>query len=254
MIINKIPVTHTRSKKLLPLALLIAMFLATACGSAGVVPAAAASVLGNNNATTNQGVTNVQNSTAVPAAAVVPAAQGSGTIDCQVMGNAYMDFVGQYSSLNITSDAQLTAAFTPGNPFYLDIPKLHSDLALFATLPDGKSFGKVSPAIAMFNQFIDTAESDFKSGKVTFSGGNSDGQEMLSEYLKLVQPYTVLADAFGTACPNYSAPVPTSGPTSPNPADDPAMKTEAAAGSSMLATVSAMTTAAASNTNGTPAP
>jgi len=230
------------------------MLLVTSCGSAGVVPAAATSIPGNNNTTTNPSINNVSNSSALPGATVAPAAQGSGAIDCQVMGNAYMDFVGQYTTLNITSDAQLAAAFTPGNPFYIDVPKLRSDLALFATLPDGKSFGKVAPAIAQINQFIDTAENDFKSGKTTFSDGNSDGQEMLSEYIKLVQPYTVLADAFGTACPNYSAPVPTSGPTSPNPADDPAMKTEAAAGASMQATVAAMSSAMPSDGTNTPAP
>lgn len=252
MILNKLHFTHPGSKKLLPFALLIGMLLISACGSAGVLPASAASASGNNNATSNLGANSASNSAPAPVV-VAPAAQGSNAIDCQVMGNAYLNFVGQYTSLNITSDAQLAAAFTPGNPFYIDIPKLRADLALFATLPDGTSFGKVAPAIAQINQFIDTAESDFKSGKTTFSNGNSDGQEMLNEYLKLVQPYTVLADAFGTACPNYSAPVPTSGPTSPNLADDPAMKTEAAAGASMLATVDAMSSAMPDST-GTPAP
>jgi len=250
MKINKNHWAHPGSKKLLPLALLIGMLLVSACGSASVVPAAAASASGANNATTNLGANSAPAAAVAPAS---PASQGSSTIDCQVMGNAYMDFVGQYPYLGMASDSGFTAAMTPGSPTFIDIPKLRADFALFATLPDSTSFGKVSTALAQMNQFIDAAESNFKSGKNPFSDGSSDGQKMVALYAKLVQPYTIVAEAFGTACPNYSAPMPTSGAATPDLANDPAMKTVAAAGDSMQATISAAMTSMP-DTSGTPAP
>ena len=39
---------------------------------------------------------------------------------------------------------------------------------------------------------------------------------MLDEYLKLAQPYTVVAEAFGTACPHYSAAAATAAPAQPS--------------------------------------
>ena len=235
MLKNNFHPTHFGIKKLLPLGLLISMLLLTACSSAGAPPVAATSAAGNNNVTKNLGKVG---------ATLAP--QGSSR-DCQAMGDAFMDFVGEYPFMAIASDGAYTAANTPGSMTYIDIPRLRSDMALLATLPDSPTFGKLSPAIAQINQFIDNIETNFKSGKKPFSDGNTDGKIFMDLYAKLAQPYVIIADAFSTNCPNYSAPTstPFTGTVSPQPGgvDDSTIATMTAAGASLEATMNAFSTA-----------
>ncbi len=55
---------------------------------------------------------------------------------------------------------------------------------------------------------MNLVDSNIKSGGKPFSDGSGDGQKVLDQYLKLAGPYTVVSEAFATACPNYSAPTP----------------------------------------------
>jgi hypothetical protein len=128
------------------------------------------------------------------------------TARCQTIGNAFLDFEGQYPFLGLASDGDYTTN-TPDSPRYVNIPKLRTDLDVLGTLPNG-TLGPLSPAVAQFRQLVDLVDSNIKSGGKPFSDGSGNGQKVLDQYLKLVEPYTVVAEAFGTACPHYSPATP----------------------------------------------
>jgi len=183
--------------------LLIASLTVMACASIGNVSSAvgaaatAAAAIGSQSApiATPSGSTGGAQSTA----------------RCQTIGDAFIDFEGEYPFLAALTTDGAYAANTPDSMTYVNIPKLRGDLDVLATLPNG-TFGPIAPAIAQFRTLVDQIDSNIKSGSKPFSDGSGDGQKVLDEYLKLAQPYTVVAEAFGTACPNYSAAAATPAP------------------------------------------
>ena len=158
-------------------------------------------------------VSSVVSSAATGAAAISsqPAARATraqsagafSSAQCQKVGNAFLNFEGEYPLLGLASDGAY-ASNTPDSPAYIDIPRLRSDMDLMATLPDA-TLGSVSASIAQFRALIDQVDANFKAGGAPFSDGSGNGQKVVDEYLKLAGPYTVVAEAFGTACPDYSA-------------------------------------------------
>jgi hypothetical protein len=180
-----------------PFALLLAAALmVTACASIGNVSSAVGTA-----AATAAAVSSQAGSAVAPTARAV-VAQSSAR--CQTIGDAFIDFEGEYPYLGLASDGAY-ASNTPDSPTYINIPKLRSDLDVLATLPNG-TLGPISPAIAQFRQLVDQVDANMKAGGNPFSDGSGNGQKVLDLYLKLVTPYTIVAEAFGTACPNYSAP------------------------------------------------
>ena len=176
--------------------LLTCGLIGSACNAAGLIP-----VIGTS---TPKGSisTNVPNNEST---AMIP--QGSrqeNHLDCQAIGEAFMDFEGSYPTLGIISNGANTGANTPGSPFYIDFTKFRSDYDVLATLPDSPSFGKTSEAIAQFRQLTDLVENNLKAG-ATPTSDDSTTQKPIDLYAKLSQPYIVVGDAFSTACPNYSS-------------------------------------------------
>lgn len=142
-----------------------------------------------------------------------PAPQGSNpqrTLDCQAMGNAFMDFEASYPILGLISNGASTNANTPGSPLYIDFTKLRSDYDILATLPDSPEFGKTGAAITQFRQLTDLVENELKGAATPTSTGS--GNPPVDLYAKLAQPYVAVADAFSTSCPNYNPPTVTSAP------------------------------------------
>src|SRR5579859_517577 len=140
--------------------------------------------------------------------AVTPVGSTGGaqsTARCQTIGDAFIDFEGQYPLMAALTTDGAYSANTPDRIGYVNIPKLRGDLDVLATLPNG-TLGPIGPAIAQFRALVDQIDSNVKSGGKPFSDGSGDGQKVLDQYLKLAQPYTVVAEAFGTACPHYGAP------------------------------------------------
>jgi hypothetical protein len=268
MTINKIRVTHPGSKKLLSLLLMTGMLLVSACGSAGAVPAAASSASGNNNAATNQSTPAAAQNNAAMATPAPQANNSTSNPKCDALFLAnYNIGMALATMVNLTANTDYTAYTTPGSPFYLDFKKIRSDLDTLATLPDPSAAeaivaGKPSEAITYFHQLTDLAETDVKNQGKPFVDTSPSGVKLIGIDTPWEQHAAVFGMAMGNVCKNYTAPsnlfsgtsAGGNQPTQPNPADDPAMKTLAAAGAGMLATVSAMTTAAASDTTETPVP
>jgi hypothetical protein len=140
-----------------------------------------------------------------------PAPQAGGAVSsaqCQKIGDAFLDFEGEYPFLGIASDAGYSAN-TPDSPTYIDIPKVRSDLDILATLPGG-TVGPLGGALAQFRELVDLVDSNFKSGGKPFSDGSDNGQKVMDLYLKLSGPYVVVAEDFGNSCPNFT-------PSTPSP-------------------------------------
>jgi Domain of unknown function (DUF4352) len=170
----------------------VALMGMACAGLSGITPtlsAAATAVAVGNNAPTPQ---------------TVPQAGSLSSAQCQVVGAAYIDFEGEYPFLGIASDDGY-ASNTPDSLTYINIPKLNADLDALSTLPDG-SFGTTAAAVGQIRQLVDQVDSNIKSGGKPFSDGSGNGQKVLDLYLKLAVPYTAIAESFGTACPDYSAP------------------------------------------------
>jgi hypothetical protein len=185
--------------------LLVTALMAVACGGIGNVTsavgsAATAAVAINSQAGNPAGA-------AKPGATAAPAAGGpQSTAKCQTIGAAFIDFEGEYPFLGIAGDSGY-ATNTPDSLTYINIPKLRTDLDVLGTLPNG-TLGPLSPAIAQIRQLVDQVDANFKSGGKPFSDGSGDGQKVLDLYLKLAQPYTVVSEAFASACPHYSPATP----------------------------------------------
>ena len=183
----------------LPL-LLIAVIMLVACAGIGNVTSAvgtaatAAAAIGSQAAGAPTPV--------VTGAAVAPG--GQSTARCQTIGAAYIDFESEYPLLAMSSDGAY-ASNTPDSLTYINIPKLQADLDVMATLPNG-TLGPISPAIAQIRELVNQVDANIKAGGKPFSDGSGNGQKVMDLYLKLAVPYTVVAEAFGTACPNFSAP------------------------------------------------
>jgi hypothetical protein len=268
MIINKIRVTHPGSKKLLPVALLIGMLLASACGSAGVVPAAAASAAGSSSATTNQNVPAAAETTA-PIAATTPQANlTTSNPKCDALFLANYDMgMALARMVTLTADTDYTAYTSPDSPFYLDFKKLRSELDTLATLPDPSTadaliVGKPSDSVTYLHQMMDLAEADIKNQGKPFVDTSPSGVKLIGFDTPWEQHVSSFGVAMGNVCKNYTAPsdlfagTPAAGNnvSQPNQADDPAMKTLAADSTNMQATISALTTAMPPDPAGTPAP
>ena len=178
--------------------------ISLACNAAGLIPAIGTPAPQENIST---------NAPDSESTAIIP--QGSkqqNHLDCQAIGDAFMDFEGSYPTLGIISNGANTGANTPGSPFYIDFTKLRSDYDVLATLPDSPTFGKTDAAITQFRQLTDLVENNLKAGATPASDGSGDAQKSIDLYAKLSQPYIVVSDAFSTACPNYSAPTVTPAP------------------------------------------
>ena len=145
-----------------------------------------------------------------PAAETVVPSQTGNTVqsnlDCQAIGDAFINFEQVYPTLGIVSNGAAADVTTPGTPFYIDFAKLRSNYDLLAMLPDSPTFGKTSDAIAQFRQLTDLVENNIKAGVTPTSGNSGNGKDSVTLYLKLSQPFIIVGDAFATACPNYSAP------------------------------------------------
>jgi len=139
-----------------------------------------------------------------PSASGATAAPVQSSAKCQTIGAAFIDFESEYPLLAMGSDGAY-ASNTPDSPTYINIPKLETDLDVLGTLPNGE-LGPIAPAIAQIRALVDQVDANIKSGGKPFSDGSGDGQKVLDMYLKLAEPYTVVSAAFGSACPNYSAP------------------------------------------------
>ena len=178
--------------------LLSAAVMLLACGSLGSVTSAVSSA-----ATGAAAVGSSQ-----PAAGGTPrsAAGALSTAQCQKIGDAFIDFEGEYPFLAIASDSAY-AANTPDSPTYINIPKLHNDLDVLSTLPGG-TVGALGAALNQFRQLVDLVDSNFKAGGKPFSDGSNNGQKVMDEYLKLAVPYTIVAEGFGNSCSNYSVSTP----------------------------------------------
>ena len=192
--------THPARRPVLLTLLLIAGLTGMACAGIGNVSSAvgaastAAAAIGSQSA-----------GLPTPAAAGATSAPGGqSTARCQTIGAAYLDFESEYPFLGIASDSGY-ASNTPDSPTYINIPKLQTDLDTLATLPNG-TLGPISPAIAQIRELVNQVDANIKAGGKPFSDGSNNGQKVLDLYLKLAVPYSVVAEAFGTACPNYSAP------------------------------------------------
>jgi hypothetical protein len=179
--------------------LLILTLTVVACGGIGNVSSAVGSAATAVAAVSNQAAVASPGATA---AAVDGGPQSSA--QCQTIGASYIDFEGVYPFLGIASDSGY-ASNTPDSPGYINIPKVRTDLDVLATLPTG-AFGPVGPAIAQIRQLVDLVDANIKSGGKPFSDGSGDGQKVLDLYVKLAAPYTVVSEAFASACPHYSAP------------------------------------------------
>jgi hypothetical protein len=181
-------------------ALVALSVMALACGSIGnlgsAVGAAATAAAAISTNTNNQ-------SDATPA----PQAGGAvSSAQCQKIGDAFLDFEGEYPFLGIASD-EAYASNTPDSPTYINIPKVRSDLDILATLPGG-TVGPLGAALAQFRELVDLVDNNFKSGGKPFSDGSDNGQKVMDLYLKLSVPYVVVAEDFGNSCPNYTASTP----------------------------------------------
>ncbi|MEP7359164.1 MAG: DUF4352 domain-containing protein, partial [Anaerolineales bacterium] len=138
-----------------------------------------------------------------------PGPQSGSTLSsakCQAIGDAYLDFSGEYLLMGLASD-EAYAANTPDSPTYINIPKIRTDLDVLATLPGG-TVGELGGALDQFRQLVDQVDSNFKSGGKPFSDGSNNGQKAMDLYLKLSVPFTVVAEDFGNSCPNYAASTP----------------------------------------------
>ena len=199
MSVNSIRTSPDRRPVLLSL-LLVAGLAVMACAGIGNVTSAvgtaatAAAAIGSQSAAlpTSSG----SGATAAPG--------GQSTARCQTIGAAFIDFEGEYPLLAMGSDAAY-ASNTPDSPTYINIPKLQTDLDVLGTLPNG-TLGPIAPAIAQIRELVNQVDANIKSGGKPFADGSGDGQKVMDMYLKLAAPYTVVAESFGTACPNYSAP------------------------------------------------
>jgi hypothetical protein len=200
------PVRAHQGRRALALALLLGVALmVVACAGLGTVTSAVGSAATAAAAISSQSVSPVTPG-AVAATAATVAGGPQSTAKCQTIGAAFLDFEGEYPFLGIASDSGY-ASNTPDSPTYINIPKLRADLEVLGTLPNG-TLGPIGPAIAQIRQLVDQVDANIKSGGKPFSDGSGDGQKVLDLYLKLAAPYTVVSEAFGTACPHYSAATP----------------------------------------------
>jgi Domain of unknown function (DUF4352) len=187
--------------------LLIASMTVMACASIGNVT----STIGT--AATAAAAIASQSGSAVTPVSGTGGAQSSAR--CQTIGNAFIDFEGEYPFLAALTSDGAYASNTPDSMAYVNIPKLQGDLDVLATLPNGP-VGPIAPAIDQFRALVNQIDSNIKSGGKPFSDGSGDGQKVLDLYLKLAQPYVVVAETFGSACPNYSAAAATPAPAQPS--------------------------------------
>jgi hypothetical protein len=197
------PVKFKQDRRRAALTALVAVsVMALACGSIGNLGSAVgAAATAAAAISTNTGNT----------VGATPAPQGAGAVSsaqCQKIGDAFLDFEGEYPYLGIASD-EAYGANTPDSPTYIDIPKVRSDLDILATLPGG-TVGPLAAALGQFRELVDLVDSNFKSGGKPFSDGSDNGQKVMDLYLKLSVPYVVVAEGFGNNCPNFtpSTPVP----------------------------------------------
>jgi hypothetical protein len=199
------PVRPNRERLPAALALLLILTLTVvACGGIGNVTSAVGSAATAAAAVSSQ-VAVANGGAATPGATAEAVAGGpQSSANCQAIGAAYIDFEGVYPFLGIASDTGY-ASNTPDSPNYINIPKVRTDLDVLSTLPNG-TLGPIAPAIAQIRQLVDLVEANINSGGKPFSDGSGDGQKVLDLYVKLAGPYTVVSDAFATACPHYSAP------------------------------------------------
>ena len=140
---------------------------------------------------------------------------GQSSARCQTIGDAYLNFEGETPWLVALSSDDAYAANTPDSMTYVNIPKLQSDLDVMATLPD-VGLGLIAPAIAQIRALVNQVDANSKPGVKPFSDGSGNGQKVLDDYLKIAAPLTVVAESFGTACPNYSAAAVTPAPAQPS--------------------------------------
>jgi hypothetical protein len=194
------PVRSPQDRRPVALALSLAVALMLmACAGIGSVTSAVGSA-----ATSVAAVASQSASVATPAA-VTGNTQSSAR--CQTIGNAFIDFEGEYPFLAALTTDGAYAANTPDSMAYVNIPKLQGDLDVLGTLPNGP-VGPIAPAIDQFRALVNQIDSNIKSGGKPFSDGSGDGQKVLDEYLKLAQPYVVVAETFGSACPHFSPATP----------------------------------------------
>jgi hypothetical protein len=262
MTINKIRVTHADSKKLLSVTLLIGMLLASACGSAGVVPAAAASAAGNSSATTNQSAPVIAETTAPQAN------QPASNAKCDALFLANYDMgMALARMVTLTADTDYTAYTSPDSPFYLDFKKLRSELDTLATLPDPSAtdaliVGKPSDSVTYLRQMMDLAETDIKNQGKPFVDTSPSGVKLIGFDTPWEQHVSSFGVAMGNVCKNYTAPsnlfagTPAAGnnATQSDQAGTGAMETLSADSTNMQATISALTTAMPPDPAGTPSP
>src|ERR1700687_2229137 len=120
--------------------LAVTALLAMACGGIGNITSA-----GGAAGTAAVALASQSGSAATPAGST---GGPQSSARCQTIGNAFIDFEGQYPFLALGSDSAY-ASNTPDSPRYINIPKLRADLDVLATLPNG-TLGPISPAIAQF--------------------------------------------------------------------------------------------------------
>jgi hypothetical protein len=142
--------------------------------------------------------------TPAPGATTAAAGGAQSTARCQTIGAAYMDFQAETPWLAALASDGAYSANTPDSPTYINIPKVRADLDVLGTLPNG-SLGPISPAIAQIRQLVDQVDANFKSGSKPFSDGSGNGQKVIDLYAKIAEPLTVVAEAFASACPHFTA-------------------------------------------------
>ena len=189
------PIHSSRRRQSAGLALLgLTLIMVMACGSLGNVTSVISGVgtAASAGATAGSGATTAAHNGA-----------SLSTAKCQTIGDAYIDFSGEYVWLGLLGRDGAYAANTPDSPTFVNIPKLRTDMDTLSTLPDG-TVGATGAAITQFRQLIDQVDANFKSGGKPFSNGSGDGQKVMDLYLKLAVPYTIVGQAFTSACPNYA--------------------------------------------------
>jgi hypothetical protein len=200
MNINLSTIRKPGQRLILPL--LLTSVLLFACSATGRIPiiGAATPMASTPEGNIPVSTENSGNETPVP-----QVSNPSSTLDCQAVGDAFMDLEASYPILGLIGNGASTDANTPGSPLYINFTKLRSDYDILARLPDSPEFGKTGPAITQFQQLTDLVENKLKAAATPTSDGSS-GDNPGDLYAKLAQPYIAVADAFSTSCPNYNPP------------------------------------------------
>jgi len=202
------PVRSHQDRRPVVLALLlVTALMIVACAGIGNVSSAvgAASTAAVAISSQASGAATPAAVTPAPGATTAAAAGGAqSTARCQTIGAAYMDFQVETPWLAALASDGAYSANTPDSPTYINIPKVRADLDVMGTLPNG-SLGPISPAIAQIRALVDQVDANFKSGGKPFSDGSGNGQKVIDLYLKIAEPLTVVAEAFASACPHFTA-------------------------------------------------